>query len=279
VKWHLLPCLLLLAGCAVGAERPEARVDRKEVFVEVAALTSQLPRLVPFPLAPKDEPILFSSVRSAARGAAEQEEKLAMALGDRDDQGRPRIDRSALSPRDPPALLMTLLDLAIRDDDACYVGHCVYPAGPPGATNRTVVHHVRLLLVNKGSQLQALSGDDLTASVAGPPEQPLPRLAFLDGAGAVAEGVEVPPGEARLVQAFFSADAPIPSLRVRWRLKVGARTVDLDALLHRRYALAAGQVSALEDAVARGLPLPGPRGDPRDPWREPFLEPVAAGER
>ena len=141
------------------------------------------------------------------------------------------------------------------------------------------MHHVRLLVVNKGSQLQALSGDDLTASVAGPPEQPLQRLAFLDGAGAEAAGVEVPPGQARLVQAFFAADAPIPALRVRWRLRVGARAVDLDCLLTRRYALAAGQVSALEDAVARGLPLPGPRSDPRDPWREPFLEPVSTGER
>lgn len=276
MKW-LLPCLILLSGCV--APRPEARADRKEVFVEVAPLTSQLPRLVPFPLGPEDEPILFSSVRSAARGQADVEELLARALGHTDEQGRPRIDRSAFPPRDPPCALLTLAELATRQDDACYVGHCVYPAGPPGEARRAVVHHVRLLVVNKGSQLQALSGDDLRASVAGPPEQPLPRLAFLDGAGAVADGVEVPPGEARLVQAFFSTDAPIPALRVRWRLRVGAGVVDLDCLLTRRYALAAGQVSALEDAVARGLPLPGPRGDPRDPWREPFLEPVSTGER
>ncbi len=277
MKSLLLP-LLLLAGCVAGGE-PQARVDRKEVFVEVAPLTSQLPRLVPFPLGPADEPVLFSSVRSAARGQADVEELLARALGHTDEQGRPRIDRSAFPPRDPPCALLTLAEVATREDDACYVGHCVYPAGPPGESRRFVVHHVRLLLVNRGSQLQALSGDDLTAAVEGPPEQPLRRLAFLDGAGAEAAGVEVPPGEARLVRAFFAADAPIPALRVRWRLRVGARPVELDCLLTRRYALAAGQVSALEDAVARGLPLPGPRGDPRDPWREPFLEPVSTGER
>lgn len=269
---------LLLAGC-LAAPTPEARRDRKEVFVEVAPLTSQLPRLVPFPLAPEDEPLLFSSVRSAGRGQADVEELLARALGHTDDQGRWRIDRSQFPPRDPPCALLSLAELATRQDDACYVGHCVYPAGPPGESRRAVVHHVRLLIVNKGSQLQGLAGDDLTASIAGPPEQALHRLAFLDGAGALAAGVEVPPGEARLVQAFFVTDAPIPALRVRWRLRVGPRELDLDCLLTRRYALHDGQVSVLEDAVARGLPLPGPRGDPRDPWREPFLEPVAAGER
>lgn len=260
----------------------------KEVYVDAAAVTSAPAlRPVPFPVPLEAEPGLFSALRTMRRGALESRQKLARMLGqwpppgaDPDDPhvagAEPVLDTSAYPAQDPPVILLATSEQpGARDDTACYVGHCAYAGGELDAGGREVIHHLRLLVCNQESEALRLEVEDVEVEAEGLAR--LERVAAADDDGARLEALEVAPGEQALAHVFFSGSQVPPSILVRWRLvpvQGDALGAPFEVRLQRRYVLSPGRVSALEDAVARRLPLPNPRPRPGDPWREPRMEPV-----
>lgn len=283
----LVVAVVAAAGCVT--EPPRAYSDVKEVYVDAAAVTSApLLRPVPFPLPADAEPGVFSAVRSARLGALEARQKLARALDQWPPPGAsaddphlaaaaPEIDVSGYPAEDPPVILLATSDpIHGREDTGCYLGHAAYAGLELDGGGREVIHHLRLLVVNADLEPLRLVPTDVVVEAEGLGR--LEGLAAADEDGARLDALEVPPGEQRLAHLFF-AGAKVPrAITVRWRLARpgdgGAWAIPFEVFLQRRYVLAPGQVSPLEDAVARRLPLPAPRPRPGDPWREPRMEPV-----
>lgn len=286
----LLPLSLLLSGCLFPA--PQAYPDLKEVYVEVASVTSSALRQVDFPLPPEAEPTVYVALRSFDLGAIEGQQKLGRMLGQwpppakaADDPAyartAPELDTSDYPAHDPPVLLVDAALLAARQESGCYVGHSAYAGGDVDTGGREVIHHLRVLVVNRETELLVLRPEELHVEVEGLGS--LELLAAADADGARLEALHVAPGEEGLAQLFFSSDQVPPALWIRWRVHQapapGSRSSasgpwPFEARLQRRYVLSPGTVSALEDAVARRIELAAPRARPRDPWREPRMEPV-----
>lgn len=291
MRRSLLLLLVTAPGCLFPA--PSAYPDLKEVYVEVAHVTSATVRQVDFPLPPDSEPAVYVAVRSFELGAIEAQQKLGRLIGQwpppeaetPDDpayaRSAPALDTSAFPPRDPPVLLLDTAMLAARQESGCYLGHSAYAGDGIDGGGREVIHHLRLLVVNRETELLVLRPGDVSVEVEG--LGGLELLAVADADGARLEALHVPPGHEGLVQLFFSSNQVPASLVVRWRIHdeppPGARAEArgpwaFEARLSRRYVLSPGTVSGLEDAVARRYALPAPRPRPRDPWREPRMEPV-----
>lgn len=276
----------LVAGCVTAP--PREYPDLKEVYVDAAAVTSAPAlRQVPFPLPPEAEAGVYSALRGLRTGAVEGMQKLARALGQWPPPGAdphdpqviaaaPELDVSAYPAHDPPVILVaTGSHTGGREETASYLGHCAYAGGGLDAGGREVVHHLRLLVVNREAQPVCLDVLDVELEAEG--LAVLERLTAADADGARLESLEVLPGEQGLAHVFFAGTQVPPSIVARWRLR-GAREGELvgsfQVQLQRRYIINPGRVSALEDAAARRLPLPEPRPRPGDPWREPRMEPV-----
>lgn len=286
MRWLLLTSVVALAACVTPPAREYP--DMKEVYVDAAAVTSAPAlRPVPFPLPLEAEPGVFSAVRSARLGAIEGQQKLGRMLeqwpppGTKADDPHvaaapPDLDLSAYPAQDPPVILLaTSEQMQQRDDTGCYLGHCAYAGQELDTGGREVVHHLRLLVVNMEAETVRLAVDDLQVEGAGLAR--LERLAAADQDGARLEVLEVAPGQQGLAHVFFTSSQVPPSIVVRWRLTRadgGSPATGFEVLLQRRFVLRPGRVSALEDAVARRLPLPNPRPRRGDPWREPRMEPV-----
>lgn len=285
---------LLLVGCA--APPPAEYQDLKEIYVEAAVIgTVTAVRQVPFPVAAEAEPGVFVAVRSLRHGAVEAQQKLARALGQWPPPGRslddpalattsPELDLSDFTPTDPAVILLTLAQVEQREESGCYVGHSAYAGEELDTGGREVIHHLRLLVVNREDQLLRVRPGDVKVDIEG--LGALTLLAATDASGATLEELEVEAHEQALMHVFFTSPQVPPTLRVTWRVLLvepagdfGGRSThdrewNFDARLQRRYILSPGLVSALEDAVARRLRLPVAQGRPGDPWREPRMEPV-----
>lgn len=280
----------VVAGCA--APPPAAYDDLKEVYCEPppAEVEVEALRQVPFPLPAEAEPGVFSVVRSLRTGPLEGQRRLGRMLGQWPPPGvdpsdpaapPPDLDLTEFPRQDPPVLLLATSDaLAGRDDSGCYLGHAAFAGQDLEAGGREVIHHLRLLVVNQEAEPLRLAPEDVALEVAGAAR--LERLAAADADGARLDALVVAPGEQRLAHVFFTGTQVPPTVIVRWRLTAhvqarpgqAPRVWDFEARLQRRFVLSPGRVSALEDAVARRLPLPAPRARPGDPWREPRMEPV-----
>lgn len=284
---RLLPVLAVtLAACVTQPPRDYPEV--KEIYVDAAAVTSAPAlRPVPFPLPLEAEPGVYSALRSSRLGAIEGQQKLGRVLGQWPPPGSrpgdpalataaPELDLSEYPAQDPPVILLaTSSQMGQRDDTGCYLGHCAYAGQELDAGGREVIHHLRLLVVNMDPGPLRLSLDDVQVEAEGLAS--LERLAAADEGGARLDALEVAPGEQALAQLFFTSSQVPPSITVRWRLvplRGDAPDAAFEVRLQRRYVLSPGRVSALEDAVARRLPLAAPRPRPGDPWREPRMEPV-----
>jgi len=286
--------VVLFAGCATPP--PRAYQELKETYVEAAVVgTTTAIRQVPFPVAAEAEPDVFVVVRSLAHGAVEAQQKLARALGLWPPPGKstddpalaattPQLDLSDFTPSDPAVILLTLAQIEQREASGCYVGHTAYAGEVLDAGGREVIHHLRLFVVNREDRTLRVRPADVSVDIEG--LGALALLAATDASGATLDLLEVEANEQGLMHVFFSSPQVPPTLRVTWRVlqveppgDFGAggrhdREWTFDARLQRRYVLSPGIVSPLEDAVARRLRLPVARGRPRDPWREPRMEPA-----
>jgi hypothetical protein len=292
VRKPLLLLLLPVAGCI--ASPPRSYEDVKEVYVEAAPVVSAgtLLRRVGFPFNKEMEEESFVSVRSFSRGAIEAHQKLGQVLDQWPPRGSdraapgvvqapPTLDVSSYPPNDPPVLLVALTEVEKRDESGCYVGHSVFLGDEQLQTGlREVVHHVRLVLVNRESDRVRLDAADVLLEVPDGVE-PYELVASADGDGARATDLEVAPGEHALLHLFFAGTSLPETVRLRWRARlverpgarpVGPREWTFEVRLQRRYVVDPGIITALEDAAARRLDLPPPKPKPRDPWREPRME-------
>ncbi|MCO5171597.1 MAG: hypothetical protein M9894_35285 [Planctomycetes bacterium] len=281
---------LALAGCA--APPPAAYDDLKEVYCEPppAEVEVEALRQVPFPLSAEAEAGIYSVVRSLRTGPLEGQRRLARMLGQWPPPGvdpadpaapPPVIDLTEFPRQDPPVLLLATSDiLSGRDDSGCYLGHAAFAGGTLDTGAREVIHHLRVFVVNQEAEPLRLRPEDVALEVDGLAR--LERLAAADEDGARLDALVVAPGEGRVAHVFFSGTQVPPALVVRWRVTThhdpragqAPRVWEFEARVMRRFVLNPGRVTALEDAVARRLPLPAPRARPGDPWREPRMEPV-----
>lgn len=285
---------LLLAACA--APPPKAYQELKETYVEAAVMnTATAIRQVPFPVAAEAEPEVFVVVRSLRHGAIEAQQKLARALGQWPPPGTsaddpalaavsPQLDLSNFTPTDPAVILLTLAQIEQREESGCYIGHSAYAGQELDTGGREVIHHLRLLLVNRQDETLRVRPGDVSVDIEG--LGALSLLAATDANGATLDVLEVDSHEQALMHVFFTSPQVPPTIRVTWRVLLvepvgdfgGPGTHDrewtFDARLQRRYVLSPGIVSSLEDAVARRLRLPVAPARRGDPWREPRMEPA-----
>jgi hypothetical protein len=286
--------LVLLAGCATPP--PKEYHELKEIYVEAAVVTTATAlRQVPFPVAAEAEPGVFVVVRSLRHGAVEAQQKLARALGQWPPPGTsvddpalaatsPQLDLSDFTATDPAVILLTLAQIEQREESGCYIGHSAYAGLELDTGGREVIHHLRLLLVNREEQMLRVRPGDLSVDIEG--IGALSLLAATNESGSTLEVLEVDPHDQALMHAFFTCPQVPPTIRVTWRVLLVEPTDDFgsrtnhdrewtfDARLQRRYVLTPGIVSGLEDAVARRLRLPVAPARRGDPWREPRMEPV-----
>jgi hypothetical protein len=261
--------LLPLAGC-VGGPRT---IERKEVYVEPGEEAQKelerLPHLVHFPLPDVDQPRAYSFARRLQGDEPPR--------GEMGEEGEKKPDH-------PPTALVFPDRIDVREASGCYLGHCSFLA----RNGASVIHHVRLLVVNRERTLVTipvssfvLLGDMQDGN--GP--VPLTFLvAATDRSIKIPAAMEVPPGEQRLAHFFYAEKARVsPVLEVRWSATVddGHGGVASDATMKgelvRRYVAPNAPLSPLEDRVARGLlDLPEPNGS-RGDWLDPGLSAVPGG--
>lgn len=280
----LISFVVFLGGC-VNAPRT---TQDKEVFVEPFREPeyelARLGRLVPFPLAPSEQPRAFSFAR-AFEGEDERFLRTQMILAGTQDE-ESSVDDPTKRPdlkklEKPPTSLVLPERVDVRTGSACYLGHCAFL----DRTGTQVIHHVRLLVVNRERarvNVPVSSFAVLFDSSDGKGPMPLSFVvATTDRAVKIPSSMEVPPGEERTAHFFYVERSRISSvLSVRWTATIqdvrgGAeRDVPFRGELVRRYSAKEAPLSPLEDRVARGsLEFPEPIGT-RNDWIDPGLNAV-----
>jgi len=325
VRLAPLVCSLLLAAGCIG---PGARAERavKELYVEVLDDAREV-GLVRFPLSAEDEASCYVTMRRLQVGQHDDVSGLVAlledyaGLADADprpadqaaEQAEPRAE-PALAPqeeattaegasrKDAPAMLLTRLQPEAVTASSCYLGQASFLRAD-GSPIPAVVHHLRLLIVNReGGPLRIAAGGLVAEGVdelpgADEEADAVDAAAFellgeLAPHGRVRGHLAIRPGEHALLEAFFVTDRVFPFLRVRWSLEAVAPGEDpgaseaafrwqFEARLRRRYVITDGALDPAEAQVAAGRPVPAARARAvaRGTHREGRLSPMPLGSR
>jgi hypothetical protein len=276
--------VLAVAGCV---EAPRTKQDKEvyvEPFREAEYELARLGRLVPFPLAPSEQPRAYSFAR-AFDGEDERSIRTQMILAGTQDESAD-IDDPKKRPdlkkiERPPTSLILPERIDVRTGSACYLGHSAFL----DRAGTQVIHHVRLHVANRERarvDIPVSSFVVLFDSNDGAAPSPLAFIAATtDRAVKIPTTMDVPPGEERVAHFFYAERTRIsPILSVRWTATVQdlrggpERDVSFRGELVRRYIAKEAPLSPLEERVSRGnLDFPEPMGT-RSDWIDPGLSAV-----
>ena len=176
---------------------------------------------------------------------------------------------------DPHArkLLFPTEDGVARGESACYLAHAAFPDG------LDVIHHLRLLVVNRREHGLRLPIETLTCDAASEPK----RIAVVTAdVEEVTKVWDVSPGEGRTLHVFYRTRGLDVEFPFAWELQgppgpegspptVGPWLFQVP--LRRHYVCRDVELSQLERRVILGEVFPAAR-EPDAPWAEPLLTPV-----
>lgn len=280
----LIPCLLALAGCSPPVE---PIVGLKEVWVERLDGQSQL--VMPFPLSPQAEEQVYVGLRSLGEGREESQRKRSALLA---GSGVAPVG-SEVPPEEgevsqsPEMLLVPNRAGDLRTSSAVYVGHSVFKVG----AGNGMIHHLRFYVISREPRTLRIPAGAINLRIAasGVDEEDVlasgaDRLAFANRKGERSGALIVPPNEVGLCHVFFRARRLGRSLLLSFSAEEivpiegpgsgGEPEVwNFQVRLSRRYVISEGEITVLEQKVARDFELPPESEDPND-YPEPRVAPV-----